>query len=329
MRVKTLLLLGILLIGCRKDTPLPALYATIGEATFDDFVYTNNGYLLTFRNYNKNANHFALNLKADDKNLPIHPVFPLSLRDSLFAANLIYSLVGKEGESWLLFDKTSQKKDSPKRYKLVKYDWLSRTTLKSYFILPIQGRSFANVSELQIDEKKEMMYYVDNEKNDIVSINIVDGTMKSFSISTNISVNPILSAMKMVRKDSIVHNAVYKLALNKDCSILFIIDIVKGNLYSIKEKYLIDKQFYSQDILSQIVLKERDLKDVIDVEFDKRARPIIATRNSIYLIRNNDKIPIVEDFKYGEITAISYTNNRVFFSAKSNKYNIYYIDMVK
>lgn len=331
MSVRILLLLGLIMVGCRsKDAPLPALYTTIGDAAaFDDFVYTNNGYLLTFKNYNKNAKNFSLSLKSDNKKLPMQPVFPLSSRDSLFASNLIYSLVGKESESWLLFDKTSQKKDSPKRYKLIKYDLLSRTTLKTYFILPIQGRSFANVSELQIDEKNEMMYYVDNEKNDIVSINMVDGTMKSFSFSTNISANPILSSMKMVRKDSLNHNTLFKLALNKDRSILFIIDLKKGNLYSIKEEYLINKQFYSQDILSQIMLEESDLQDVVDVEFDKKSRPIIATKNSIYIIRNSDKTPIVKDFKYGDITAISYTNNRVYFSAKSNKYNIYYIDMVK
>lgn len=319
------------MVGCRsKDVPLPILYVTIDDAAaFDDFVYTNNGYLLIFKNYNKDARDFSLFLKSDNKQLPMQPVFPLSLRDSLFSSNLIYSLVGKEGESWLLFDKTSQKKDSPKRYKLIKYDFLSRTTLKTYFILPIHGRSFANVSELQIDEKNEMMYYADNDKNDIVSINMVDGTMKSFSFSANASVNPILSSMKIVQKDSINQSTPLKLALNKDRSLLFIIELKKGNLYSIKEEYIINKQFYSQDILSQIMLVENDLQDVVDVEFDRRARPIVATRNSIYLIRNNDKKTIVKDFKYGDITAISYTNNRVYFSVKSNKYNIYYIDMVR
>jgi hypothetical protein len=329
MHARILLLLGVLLIGCRKDTPLPALYATISETSFDDFVYTSNGYLLTFKSFSKDAEHFSLSLKSDNKNLSMQPVFPLSLRDSLFATNLIYALVGKEGESWLLFDKTSQKKDSPKRYKLIKYDLLSRTTLKSYFILPIKGRSFANVLELQIDEKNEMMYYVDNEKGDIVSINIVDGTMKSFSPSTNISTNPILLSLGVVKKDSATHNDSFKLAFNRKRSCLFIININKGSLYSIKEEYLINKQFYSQDILSQLDLEEKGLTDVVDIELDKKARPIIATKSSIYIIRNNDKLPIVKNFKYGDITAISCTNNRVYFSAKSNKYNIYYIDMVK
>lgn len=317
------------MVGCKsKDAPLPALYATIAETKFDDFVYTNNGYLLAFKNYHTNAKNFALYLKSDDKKVPMQPVFPLSLRDSLFASNLIYSLVGKEGESWLLFDKTAQKKDSPKRYKLIKYDLLSRTTLKTYFILPIQGRSFANVSELQIDEPKGMMFYIDNEKNDFVSINLTDGTFKSFSFPSK-SENPILTSMNVVKKDSTKRESSFKIALNRENSILFIVDLKLGNLYSIKEGYLIDKQFYSRDIQSQIILEESDLQNVIDVEFDSKLRPIIATSRSIYLIRNSDKTPIVKNFKYGDITAISYANNRVYFSAKSNKYNIYYIDLVK
>ncbi len=329
MKVRLLLLSVVMLAGCRsKDAPLPALYATIAETTFDDFVYTKNGYLLAFKNYHKNAAEFTLYLKSDDRNIPMQPVFPLSKRDSLFASNLIYSLVGKEGESWLLFDKTAQKKDSPKRYKLIKYDLLSRTTLKTYFILPIQGRSFANVSELQIDEPKGMMFYIDNEKKDFVSLNLSDGTFKSFSFPSK-SENPILAAMEPVRPDSIKCESSFKIALNRESSTFFIIDLKGGNLYSIKEGYLIDKQFYSRDIQSQIILEQSDLQNVVDVEFDSKLRPIIATSSSIYLIRNNDKTPIVKNFKYGDITAISYANNRVFFSAKSNKYNVYYIDVVK
>lgn len=330
MKARILLLLGLVTAGCQsKDEPLPALYATIGESAFDDFVYTNNGYLLTYKNFNKNAKDFTLTLKSDKSKQPMQPVFPLSRRDSLFASNLIYSLVGKEGESWLLFDKTAQKKDAPKRYKLVKYDLLSRTPLKNYFILPIQGRSFANVSELQIDEKREMMFYIDNEKNDFVSINLKDGTTKSFTFPSPSSANPILSAMNMTKRDTLLHNVLFKLALNRNRAILYIIDIKKGDLYSIKEEYLINKHFYSQDIQSQISLEDSGLQDVVDVEFDGKSRPIIATSSSIFLIRNGNKTPIIKNFKYGSITAISYSNRRVFFCAKSNKSNIYYIDLVK
>lgn len=330
MKINILLAIGILLVGCRdKEAPLPALCTTIGNAEFDDFVYTNNGYLLTFKNYSKNAKNFMLSLKAGESKQPLQPVFPLSLRDSLFSSNLIYTLVGKEGESWMLFDKTSQKKDSPKRYKLIKYDLLSRTTLKTYFILPIRGRSFSNVSELQIDEGKEMMFYIDNEKNDFVSINMVDGTMKSFSFSGIATTNPILSAMNLGKKDSSIHNITFKMALNSSQSILYIVDTNEGSLYSVKEEYLINKHFYSQDIQSQISLKESGLEEIVDIDFDNKSRPLIATKSSIYLVRNSDKTSIIKNFKYGDITAISYTHNRIYFSAKSNKYNIYYIDLVK
>ena len=330
MKTRIVLFLALAIAGCQsKDAPLPALYATMGESSFEDFVYTNNGYLLTYKNYFKNAKNFTLSLKSDQSKQPMQPVFPLSKRDSLFASNLIYSLVGKEGVSWLLFDKTALKKDAPKRYKLVKYDLLSRTTLKTYFILPIQGRSFSNVSELQIDEKREMMFYIDNEKNDIVSINLKDGTTKFFLFTASSSSNPILSAMQMTKKDTVPHNIQFKLALNRNRATLYIIDTKLGNLYSIKEEYLINKSFYSQDIQSQIRLEDSGLQDVVDVEFDSKSRPIIATSSSIFLIRNGSKIPIIKNFKYGSITAISYSNQKVFFSAKSNKLNIYYIDLVK
>lgn len=323
------IVLSIATVACSsKEDPLPALYATLTSQEMEDFVYTNNGYLLTFTNNGMEANKFKMYLKADDKKLPIQPVFPLSLRDSLFAKNLIYVLVGKEGESWLLFDKTDAKKDAIKRYKLVKYDFLSRVVLKTYFILPIAGRSLANVSELQINEQQEMIYYIDNEKNDFVALKFSDGTFKSFAFPSS-NVNSVLEAMKIVKHDSSTSKTSFKIALNREQKLFYIVDISNGKLYYIDEGYLISNKFYSRDIQSQIRLKETDLKDVVDVEFDNKQRPIVATKSSIYIVRSEDKLPIVKNFRYGDITAISYTKDKVYFSVKSNKYNIYSIDIVK
>lgn len=318
-------------VGCREsETPLPALYTSMGNAVFDDFIYTNNEYLLTFKNNRKNAKHFALSLKSNRQGRPIQPVFPLSKRDSLFASNLIYALVGKEGETWMLFDKSDQKLDAPKRYKLIKYDLLSRTVVKTYFVLPIQGRTFSHINDLQIDETNGMMFYIDTKKKDIVSLNLEDGTFKAFTLPAKNTANPILESIHVKDKDTAVSkNPAYRIALNRQRGQLYILDYKHGELYTVKESYLKDKRFYRLDIQSQIVRSESELTDVVDIEFDSKSRPVIATKSSILIVRDNDKTYLVKNFKYGDITAMSCTNDKVFFSAFSSKFNIYSIAIAK
>lgn len=319
--------LSAMLHGC-KNEPIPALHTTIENGIVEGFVYTNSGYFLIYNNNDKDANHFKLSIKADKSSSPVQIIFPLSLRDTLFASNLIYSCVGKEGVSWLLFDKTEGKKNSPKRYKLIKYDFLRRVTEKTYFILPIAGRDFSSISDLQVDEKQEVVIYIDNAKKDIVSLNIKDGTFKSFS-------PPIQQKSSIVSQligDSLrgpSEDFKYKIALNLNNSTLYIINKKIGMLYSVPENYVIQKQFYNKDIQSQVIEEEGDLEDVVDIDFDYKSRPIVATKRSIYIVRNRDKTALVKNFRYGDIIAISYACNRVYFCAKSAKATIYSIALTK
>lgn len=316
-----------MLYGC-KNEPIPALHTTIENGVGEGFVYTSSGYFLIYNNYDRDASHFKLSIKADKSASPAQVIFPLSLRDTLFASNLIYASVGKEGVSWLLFDKTESKKSSVKRYKLIKYDFLRRVTEKTYFILPITGRDFSSISNLQVDEMKEVVIYIDNAKKDIVSLNIKDGTFKSFSppIRQKSSI-PSQLLGDSVRGAS--EDFKYKIALNLNNSTLYIINKKNGMLYSVLENYVIQKQFYNKDIQSQVIEEEGDLENVVDIDFDYKSRPIVATKRSIYIIRNRDKTALVKNFRYGDIIAISYACNRVYFCAKSAKTTIYSIALTK
>lgn len=315
-----------MLSGC-KNEPIPALHCTILNSDFQDFVYTANGYLLAYNNFDKNANHFKLMVKSDRSKSAMQPVFPLSLRDSLFAANLIYAHVGKEGVSWLLFDKSEVKKNAPKRYKLIKYDLLRRVTEKSYFLLPVSGRDFSSISDLQIDENRDIIIYIDNKHGDVVSLNIKDGTFKSFSFPSN---EPgFASKLLSIPSTGSKSTSTFKIALNLNNSTLYFINKEEGTLYSVLENYVVEKPFYNKDIQTQIAVDEKGLKDVVDIDFDYKSRPIIATSRSIYLVRNGDKTPLVKNFKYGDIMSVSYANNKVYFSVRSKNITIYSIDIAK
>lgn len=325
-RVYYLLICMLIFTASCHENSLPALHTTITNTYFEDFVYTNNGYLLIFENNTKNASKFKMYLKSDNKNSLLQPIFPLSLRDTLFASNLIYVHVGKEGESWLLFDKTSIKKDAVKRYKLIKYDVLRRITEKTFFILPIAGRDFSNIRNLQIDEKNQALYYIDDTKGDYVFIDLSTGNLKSFSFPSD-DENPMLAVVTALRSKK--RSSKYSLALNTYNSTLYLINQSDGLMYSVNEKYLLNKEFYNKDVQSQTMLAESGLKGVVDVEFDSKSRPIVATETSIFLIRNRDKVSLIKNFSYGKITAISYANNRVYFSAKSKKSAIYSVEISK
>lgn len=321
------LALALIALSSCSEKQTPKLYATIAGIEVDDFVYTNNGYLLIFSNYDNDESNFTLLLKSENQDAVAQPVFPISRRDTLFASNLIYALIEKEGESWLLFDKTADKKSNQKKYKLSKHDFLRRATEKSYTILPIIGRDLSNAKDLQIDEKRGVMIYFDKERNDFVAINLKDGTFKSFLFPQK-TLNPVVTSLTGITQPK-TDTATFKLVLNKNNATLYLINLQNGELYSVHENYLIGKQFFSKDIQTQIILVESGLDNVVDIEFDERNRPIIATDKSIYLIRNNDKAVILNNFKYGDISSISYSNGKIFFNAKTKKNNIFYIELTK
>lgn len=329
MKIKLFVVAQLLAIltACEKSET-PQLRSSFVDTSMDDFVYTNNGYLLLYKNSTKNAKFFSISLKSEKGN-SLQPLFPLSFRDSLFASNLTYVIVGKEGESWLLFDKGAPRPDGIKRYKLIKYDMLQRTTEKTYYLLPISGRDFSNIADLQIDEKNEMMIYIDKKKNDFATINLKDGTFKSFTLPA-VSQNPIVSSLLSgVSSGETDTTSRYKIALNGKNGTLYIANQANGTLYEVKEKYIYQKQFSSRDIQSQLIKVETKLDRIVDMEFDIKARPIIATSNAIYIIKGMGKYPLVKNFRYGEISAMSYTEGKVYFGAKSKKYSIYCIGIQK